>query len=190
MGRLPNLEFSLQHAILQKKGNYEYLVSPLESIPCALSADLIAEIVEEIIRIGVVEEMDIIVCLEAMGIHLGAVLSQQTGKPLSIARKKKHNIKPRIKFTCRTNYAQRTYYLYGSFTGKRILIIDDIIAGGDTLRQTVIALQGHGAIVKHVLVVVAREGEYESTFQEMGIEFKALSKVKVVEDRIEIVHIS
>jgi adenine phosphoribosyltransferase len=189
MGNLPNLESALRHAVLEKMGNYTYLISPLESIPCEVNPELIREIVEEMTRFGAVDGVETIVCLEAMGIHLGAVLSQRTGKPLSIARKKKHNIEPKMQLSCRTNYDQRTYHLYGSFVGRRVLLIDDLIASGNTLKQAVIALQKEGAIVERVFVVVAREGQYEAIFRELGTEFKALSKIRVVEDKVEIVYI-
>lgn len=186
MDSLPYLRMALQHSILERKGNYSYLVSPLESIPGAIAPELIKEIVDEIIRIDAISDVDLIVCFEAMGISLGAVLSQQTGKPMSIARKKRHEFQPRVKFRCKTNYDSRTYYLYGSFAGKKILLIDDIAASGNTLKQAIDALRKQGAIVIRIVVAVARNLELEGIFQDMGVEFRALTNVQIDKDKIDI----
>lgn len=189
MGKLPNLEFALRHAVLQQRGNYTYLISPLESVLGPIRPELIAEVVAQIIEIGAVDGVDIIVCFEAMGIHIGAALSQQTGKPFTIARKKRHDVQPIIEVACKTNHDQKTYYLYGSFAGKKLLLVDDVIASSNTLVQATIALKNHGADVLRAVVVVARGQQHEATLRDLGVEFKTLATVQIVDGKIQTVHI-
>ncbi len=62
--------------------------------------------------------------------------------------------------------------------GKRVIIVDDVMTTGGSSMKAVMAVQGEGAVVAHVIAVVDREEGAADTFAEAGMPFTALLKAR------------
>ena len=81
---LEKLVKSLVEAPVVKKGEYDYFVHPITDGVPLVEADLLQEVAEAVSQFGNLN-VDKIVCVEAMGIHLATAISlllaRQTSAP-------------------------------------------------------------------------------------------------------------
>ena len=82
---LERLKKSLLEAPIYKRGDYNYFIHPITDGVPEVRPDLIREVVTHIIRTANLD-VDKIVTIEAMGIHIGTGLSLFTDIPLVIIR--------------------------------------------------------------------------------------------------------
>jgi adenine phosphoribosyltransferase len=79
-----------------------------------------------------------------------------------------------------TGYSKGELYLNGISPGDRVVIVDDVISTGGTLKALLAALDRAGAEVTDVCIAIKR-GE-----PDIGRPFKSLVTVKVT-DRVQVV---
>ena len=112
-----------------------------------------------------VKEFDVIVTPEAKSIPLAYELSRQSGKPYVVARKGlKVYMRDPVSVAVTSITTQHEQHLYlGSddvelMKGKRVLIIDDVISTGESLRALEALAETAGAVVAGKCAVLA-EGD-------------------------------
>ena len=99
-------------------------------------------------------DFDVILTAECKGIPLAYEMARQSGKPYVVARKSvKIYMKDvvAVKVKSITAAGEQMLYLgqdkYGMLTGKRVLIVDDVISTGESLRAlTELTMQAGGNI--------------------------------------------
>ncbi|MBQ0136280.1 MAG: adenine phosphoribosyltransferase, partial [Oscillospiraceae bacterium] len=110
-------------------------------------------------------EFDYIITAEAKGIPLGYEMSRQSGKKYFVARKAtKLYMKEVFEVDVRSITTARDQHLYldkaeaDEMKGKRVLIVDDVISTGESLRAVEILCEKAGANIVGKLAILA-EGE-------------------------------
>ena len=110
-------------------------------------------------------EFDVILTAESKGIPLGYEMSRQSGKPYIVARKSvKLYMKDPVSVTVKsiTTSAQQTLYLAAdkaeTIKGKRILIVDDVISTGESLKALEKLVSAAGGEISAEAAVLA-EGD-------------------------------
>lgn len=111
-----------------------------EADPRLLSA--IADQMQALIPPGT----EVLAGLEMGGVPVATALSLRTGLPALFVRKKAKE------------YGTRQFAEGGDFTGKRLLIVEDVITTGGQVLLSVDDLRKAGAIVEHVVCVIDRGG--------------------------------
>jgi adenine phosphoribosyltransferase len=71
-------------------------------------------------------------------------------------------------------------YLNGVYKGDRVIIIDDVVSTGGTMKALLSALEIAGAEVKDVCIVIQRGNP------DIGRPYKSLVKIEV-DDRVHVV---
>jgi len=127
--------------------------------------------------------VDKIVTIEAMGIHIGTALSLKTGIPMVIIRKRMYGLPGEIAVHQATGYSKGELYLNGIHKGDKVLIVDDVISTGGTMRATIEALKIAGAEIKDIFVVFSRGNGVEELMK-MGYNARALIDVDVSEGKV------
>lgn len=89
--------------------------------------------------------IDALAGLEMGGIPVATMLSQVTNLPTLFVRKQAKSYG-----TCR--YAEG-----GEVTGRKLLIVEDVVTSGGQILESVCALRADGAIITHVVCVIDRE---------------------------------
>ncbi len=179
---LDRLKESLLNAPVIKRGDYYYFIHPITDGVPELRSDLIREVSAYIIKIANMD-LDKIVTIEAMGIHIGTALSLLTDIPLVIIRKKKYDLPGEIVINQSTGYSEDKLYMNGIFKGDKVLIVDDVISTGGTMQATINAIEIAGAEIKDIVVVISR-GEGEQKIKERGHPLKVLVRVDVSEGNV------
>mgnify|MGYP000079450683 CR=1 FL=1 len=166
-------------------GVYEYIMSPITD-GNILSPRLLWGMGLALLRILNVEEADYILVPEAMGIHLGAVMSILSGKPLVIARKRRYGVKGEIEIVKKTAYGESKLYINGLNPGDRVVIADAIIATGGTLAAIIKTLLSKSIRIVDVGVLVEKEGlgGVERVLKETGYRVKSVLKVRIQDGEV------
>jgi adenine/guanine phosphoribosyltransferase-like PRPP-binding protein len=174
---LPHLQKRLKRPITTNISGYDYYVSPIESTPDAIDPLLLHEIAQEIINLGLTNDVDLIFCLEAMGIAIACTIAQITGIKICIARKKDLKLKVSLEFDSSTHYSNRKFYVYCPIVGRRVLIVDDVIASGNTMRSAIKALKAGGAQISSCVCLVAKADSVKNLRSELGIDVVSLAHI-------------
>ncbi len=176
------LKASLKGVPIVKKGDYHYFVHPITDGVPELQPSLIEEITSYIAK-NAETNVDKIVTIEAMGIHIGTALSLKTGIPMVIIRKRMYGLPGEIAVHQATGYSKGELYLNGIHKGDKVLIVDDVISTGGTMRATIEALKIAGAEIKDIFVVFSRGNGVEELMK-MGYNARALIDVDVSEGKV------
>jgi adenine phosphoribosyltransferase len=187
MPRLPLLEKALENATIIKMGRYDYFVNPLQGVAPPLEPELLREIAERIVEIADFD-VDRIVTIEAMGIHISALVSSMSNMPFVILRKKKFGLPGEVEVSVKKSYREiaggermETFYINSIKKGDRVLVIDDVMSTGGTVTSVVKGLKKIGAVVKDILIVMNREKGPERVRRETGCDVKTLADIEVKE---------
>ena len=182
MGGMDRLKQSLLDAPIIEKDGYHYFVHPISDGVPMLAPELLREIVIRIIRKAELENVDKIVTPAAMGIHISTAVSLMTDIPLVVIRKRQYGLEGEVSLTQQTGYSESEMYINDVYEGDRVLVLDDVLSTGGTLRAITDALDHIGADVSDVLAVIKKEGPNE--LDDTDVNVKTLINVDVVDGEV------
>ena len=171
-------------APIYKRGDYNYFIHPITDGVPEVRPDLIREVVTHIIRTANLD-VDKIVTIEAMGIHIGTGLSLFTDIPLVIIRKRKYGLPGEIEVSQVTGYSKGQLYLNGVTSADRVIVVDDVISTGGTALATLGALEAAGAQVVDFVAVIER-GAGAERLRSHGYAVKTMLRVDADESGVRI----
>lgn len=108
------------------------------------------------------QEFDGFAGLELGGVPIATVLGQLTLKPVYFVRKE------------RKTYGTCQQVEGGDISGKRLVVVEDVITSGGQLIESAAQMREEGAILQHALCVILRKPAGEQNIREAGIELRAL----------------
>jgi adenine phosphoribosyltransferase len=180
---IDKLRKSMENCPVVKKGDYDYFVHPItDGIP-KTEPDLMEEVISKIIEVGTTD-CDKIVAIEAMGIPLGVALSLRLGKPYVIIRKRQYGLPGEVSVEQMTGYSKSSMYVNGISKGDKLIIVDDVLSTGGTIRAIVIALKEIGAEIVDTIIVFNKHKNKRELEEELDIELKTLLDVDVVDGKV------
>lgn len=181
------LRESVETAPLIDKDGYSYLVHPLSNCVPALDPKLLRETVVRIMRAAELENVDKIVTPEAMGIHISTALSIMTDIPLVVIRKRKYGLDGEVSLSKSTGYSEGEMYINDVAAGDRILLVDDLISTGGTMRAIVDALDGIGAEIADIVIAI-RKVNGENKLAGIDHSVQTLIDIEIGDDEVFIVN--
>ncbi|MFH1721646.1 MAG: hypoxanthine/guanine phosphoribosyltransferase [Candidatus Altiarchaeota archaeon] len=185
--KLDLLRRSFEDAPVVRRGEYDYFIHPLsDSIP-PMKPELVREVCQAILDVGDFSDVDLIITVEAMGIHIGAVLSQMTGLPFYIVRKRQYWMPGEIILDQSTGYSKGKLYINGLNSGMKVLVVDAVISTGGTYVAILNALKDLGVKVKDIVAVIERGDGVAEVKEKTGIKVKTLIKIEVEEGKVKII---
>jgi len=179
------LKNSLENAPIIKKGEYQYVIHPLtDGIP-EIKPILLKEVTNKMFEIAKkYETIDKIVTIEAMGIPLAATLSLKMNIPFSIIRKRKYGLDEEICVEQETGYSKSKLYINGLKSGEKIIIVDDVLSTGGTLKAVLKSLKKIGVIVKCIIIAIDKGDSAKEITNENNIDVYTLANIIVKEGKI------
>ncbi len=180
---LDRLKRSVEECPVVGLGGYQYFVHPItDGIP-EMDPELLQEVVDRMMEVGDFR-CDRIIAPEAMGIHLAVPISLRLGIPYSIVRKRGYGLEGEVNIAQATGYSRSDMYINGVRRGERVVIVDDVLSTGGTLRALVHALKdSFGAEVVDIVMVFEKTERKREIEEDIGVGVKTLLKVDVVEGR-------
>jgi adenine phosphoribosyltransferase len=172
---LDKLVESLETCPIVKRGDYNYFIHPITDGVPIVDPELLRDVCTAMIKVLDLTGVEKIVVVEAMGIHIGSVLSTMTDIPMTIMRKREYKLPGEIAVHQTTGYSKGELYLNGVYKGDRVVIIDDVISTGGTMRALLKALEIAGAEIVDICIAIQRGDP------DIGRPYKSLVKIEVTE---------
>jgi adenine phosphoribosyltransferase len=166
---------SLETCPMVKRGEYNYFIHPITDGVPVVEPALLRDVCSAMIKMINWNGVDKIVVVEAMGIHIGAVLSVMTDIPMTVMRKRAYKLPGEVAVHQTTGYSKGELYINGIKKGERVVIIDDVVSTGGTMRALLQALEIAGADVVDVCIAVRRGNP------DIGRPYKSLVRIDVTE---------
>jgi adenine phosphoribosyltransferase len=152
------LRRSVAEAPIIDRDGYSYLVHPLSNCVPTLDPALLREVVVRIIRRADLTDVDKIVTPEAMGIHLSTAVSLTADIPLVVIRKRSYGLDGEVALSKSTGYSEDEMYINDVDPGDRVLLLDDLISTGGTMRAIVEAVDDIGAEIADIVIAIRKVG--------------------------------
>ena len=186
MKEIDILKNSLANAPIIWKGDYPYFIHPItDGVP-----RIEPKVLEAVIKLSVDlinwEDIDLILGIEAMGLPLISPLSISTGIPMVIARKRQYELEDEVEINQETGYSKGSIFINDIKPGEKIVIIDDVLSTGGTIKSVIEGVKKTGALIQNIVVVVEK-GPGMSLLQNGYPEIKFNSLVKLEMDGEKIV---
>ena len=175
---LKEVKKSLEESPIVKKGDYDYFVNPISDGIPPMKPEILEDITDAVIKYADLD-VDKIVGIEAMGIHLATALSLKTGIPFVIIRKREYGLEGEVKIHKETGYGSSDLFINSLNPGEKILLIDDVVSTGGTLISTINALKQIGVEINETVVVINKGDGKEIVEKETGVKLLTLVKVNV-----------
>ena len=177
---LEHLIQSLETCPIVERGEYNYFIHPITDGVPVVDPALLREVAIAMVRVLDLDGVKTIVVAEAMGIPLGSLISTMTDIPMSIVRKRFYHLPGEVAVHQTTGYSKGELYINGVSKGDRVVIVDDVISTGGTLKALVGALDHIGAEIADICIAIRRGSP------PVKIPYKALVTIEVT-DRVQIV---
>ena len=186
MNEIEILKQSLIKAPIIWKGDYPYFIHPITDGVPRLEPDVLKAIIELSVPLIDWQSVDMILGIEAMGLPLMAPLSMRTGIPMVIARKRQYDLTGEIEINQETGYSKGSIFLNDIKQGENLVIIDDVLSTGGTIRSVIEGVNKTGAVIQNIVVVVEK-GPGMATLQKEYPEIRFDSLVKLEMDGEKVV---
>ncbi len=184
---LDYLKKSLKEAPIAKKGDYHYVVHPITDGVPEIKPGLFKEVTNEMKRlIETCGRIDRIVTMEAMGIPLASVLALEMNLPFTIIRKREYGLPDEVSVEQVTGYSKSKLFINGLKKGDNIVIVDDVLSTGGTLRAVLSVLKKMGVIIKGVFIAVDKGNCAQKISEEFGVKIKTLVNIDIVDGKVVI----
>jgi adenine phosphoribosyltransferase len=184
---LKHLEKSLYEAPIVKKGEYDYVIHPITDGVPFITPELLREVTDamkkEIKKCG---KFDRIVTMEAMGIPLASALSLDLGIPFTIIRKRQYGLPGEVSVEQVTGYSKSKMYVNGLKKGDTVILVDDVLSTGGTLKAVLYVLKEIGVQVKGVFIAVYKGTCKDQIMKEYNIPITTIVDIDVVEGKVHI----
>lgn len=153
---METLRRSLQQAPVVERDGYEYFVHGVTDGLPPLEPAILREITDEICQQVDIESVELLVTPEAMGVHHAAALSLATEIPFVVVRKRPYDFPGEIAIHQETQYGESEFFLNHVDAGEQVLLVDDVLSSGGTIRAIHAGLEDAGAELVDCVVVLRR----------------------------------
>ena len=172
-------------APIAAKGDYNYFVNPISDGVPTMKPSMLRELAN-VVKEHVDMDIDKIVAIEAMGIHLATALSLATDIPFVIIRKRQYGLEGEKEISQKTGYGSSKLYINDLKEGEKILLIDDVVSTGGTLISTLNALKELNIDIKAAVAVIEKGEGKKLVEKETGIPIFSVVKLDVIDGKVVI----
>ena len=176
---------SLEASPLVKKGDYNYFVNPISDGVPAMDPLLLRELALAVHKYADLN-IDKIVAVEAMGIHLATALSLATDIPFVVIRKRQYGLPGETEVYQKTGYGSSNLYVNDLHEGEKILLIDDVVSTGGTLVALIKTLEDMGLDLKSVVAIIDKGDGKKIVKKETGVDVLSIVKLDVIDGKVVI----
>ncbi len=179
------LKKTLTEAPIVKKGNYDYVIHPITDGVPYITAALLKEVTNAMQKqIEPCGHIDRIVTMEAMGIPIATALSEKMNIPFTIIRKRAYGLPGEVSVEQATGYSNSKLFINGLKKGDTIVIVDDVLSTGGTLKAVLTALKKIGVIVKGVFIAIDKGSIAPAIQKEFDVEIHTLVEIDVINGKV------
>jgi len=178
---LERLIESLETCPIVKRGDYDYFIHPITDGVPRVDPALLRDVCTAMVKVLDLKDVQLLVVAEAMGIPIGTTLSLMTDIPFTIVRKRKYLLPGEVALHQTTGYSKGELYMNGVHKGDRVVIVDDVLSTGGTMKALIQGLGYIGADIADICVAIRRGNP------DVGMPVKHLVDVEVVQGKVHVV---
>ena len=182
---LEEVKKSLEASPIVKKGEYNYFVNPISDGVPAMDPIMLRELALSVHKYADLD-VDKIVAVEAMGIHLATALSLATDIPFVVIRKRQYGLEGECEVYQKTGYGSSNLYVNDLHEGEKILLIDDVVSTGGTLIALIKTLKDLKVDIKSIVAVIEKGEGKKVVEEETGEEIISIVKLDVIDGKVVI----
>ena len=182
---LEEVKKSLEASPIVKKGDYQYFVNPISDGVPAMTPKMLRELSLAVYKYADLD-VDKIVAVEAMGIHLATALSLATDIPFVIIRKRQYGLEGETQVYQKTGYGSSNLFINDLHAGEKILLIDDVVSTGGTLIALLNTLKDLGLEIKSTVAVIEKGNGKEIVERETGLNVLSIIKIDIKDGKVVI----
>ena len=182
---LEEVRKSLESSPIVKKNDYNYFVNPISDGIPAMDPKMLRELALVVYKHADLD-IDKIVAVEAMGIHLATALSLATDVPFVVIRKRQYGLEGEHEVYQKTGYGSSNLYINDLHPGEKILLIDDVVSTGGTLIALIKTLQDLGLDIRSIVAVIEKGEGKEVVEKETGLDVLSIVKLDVIDGKVVI----
>ena len=182
---LEEVRKSLENSPVVKKNDYNYFVNPISDGIPAMDPKMLRELSLVVYKHADLD-IDKIVAVEAMGIHLATALSLATDIPFVVIRKRQYGLEGEQEVYQKTGYGSSNLYINDLHPGEKVLLIDDVVSTGGTLIALIKTLQDLKLEIKSIVAVIEKGEGKEIVEAETGVDVLSIVKLDVVDGKVVI----
>ena len=182
---LEEVKKSLEESPIVKKGEYNYFVNPISDGVPAMDPKILREL-SKIVYKHADLDIDKIVAVEAMGIHLATALSLETDIPFVVIRKREYGLEGEHQVYQKTGYGSSNLYINDLHAGEKILLIDDVVSTGGTLIALLNTLKDMELDIKSTVAIIEKGEGKKLVEKETGINVLTIIKLDVIDGKVVI----
>ncbi|WP_405294616.1 hypoxanthine/guanine phosphoribosyltransferase [Methanobrevibacter sp.] len=182
---LEEVKKSLENSPIVKKGEYNYFVNPISDGVPAMDPKMLRELSLCVYKHSDLD-IDKIVAVEAMGIHLATALSLTTDIPFVVIRKRQYGLDGETEVYQKTGYGSSNLYVNDLHPGEKILLIDDVVSTGGTLVALIKTLQDLDLELKSIVAVIEKGDGKKIVEEETGVDVLSIVKLDVIDGKVVI----
>ncbi|MBE6519721.1 MAG: adenine phosphoribosyltransferase [Thermoplasmata archaeon] len=172
----PRLERCFLESTVKDVNGYSYFQNPISDGVPKVDPEILEEAIGGLAGI-LPEDIDLILAPEAMGIPLGAGLSLKTRIPYVVVRKKSYGLPGEIEVLQKTGYSKSRMFVNGVRKGMRVVIVDDVLDTGGTLRAISDAVKSTGADLVKIMVVYSMCEDLDAMSEKLGAPIECLVRI-------------
>ena len=184
---IEHLKKSLYEAPIVKKGDYDYVIHPITDGVPYITPELLKEVSDEMKKhIKKYGKFKRIVTMEAMGIPLASALSLDLGIPFTIIRKREYGLPGEVSVEQVTGYSKSKLYINGLQKGDKIVIVDDVLSTGGTLRAVLSVFKKMSVNVIGVFIAINKGSHIQEISKEFNVPITSIVDIDVVNGEVVI----
>ena len=183
--KLPLLKESIKNALVIQRQSYEYFIHPLtDGIP-QINPRLLDEVTQEFAeRLALIDHVETLVTVEAMGLPITTAVSQKTGIPFTVIRKRQYHLPDEITVTQHTGYDTTTLSVNGIHKDDSVVFIDDVLSTTGTIRAVLSAIKEKKAVCKNALILINKSPHAAPSMYIEETLVESLLCIKIVDGKI------
>ena len=182
---LEEVKKSLEASPIVKKGDYNYFVNPISDGVPAMDPKMLRELSLAVHKYADLD-VDKIVAVEAMGIHLATALSLATDIPFVVIRKRQYGLEGEYQVHQKTGYGSSELFINDLHEGEDILLIDDVVSTGGTLIALIDTLKDLNLEIKSIVAVIEKGEGKEIVEKQTGMDVLSIVKLDVIDGKVVI----
>ncbi len=180
------IDQSLREAPVLDRGGYPYIIHPLMDGVPRVDPELLREFARWAAALPAVQDADVLLAPEAMGIPLAAAVALETDKPYLVVRKRQYDMPGERIAYCETGYGSSCLYVNGLEPGERVAIVDDVLSTGGTLDALLTTLADMAVELTGVCMFVDKGDAQKRLQQRHGIPIEAMRRIAVTSGNVEV----
>jgi adenine phosphoribosyltransferase len=150
-----------------------------------IEPDLIKAVCSKLVEIGNFD-CDKIALIESMAIPVGTALALDLKLPYTVIRKRQYKLPDEVSISEHTGYDRADFYINGITAGQKIVLFDDTLNTGETLKAVVTTLREIGAEVVDVITIMDKSKFRKELEEELGLPIKTIVEVKIDSDGVKL----